>query len=223
MHWDQDLASRIDHTLLTPTATSEDVRRACEASTQFGFAALVVHPYYVPMVARELQSTPVRVCSVVAFPFGAENDTQKAAASQHLIDAGAGEIDVVMNIGAFLSGDEAMVSREIASVVKACRRGRVVLKLIIETAYLSGLQIERAARLGVDGGVDFVKTSTGYGPRGASVDDVQRIRRVTGDAAGVKASGGIRTRKFALELLAAGATRLGCSTSLELVRLDSQS
>lgn len=214
---DRQLAQKIDHTMLSPTATPDDIARACRETRDHGFAAVVVPPSYVPEAVRQLGGHSARVCSVVSFPFGFDDAETKASAARRLVDAGVDEIDVVMSIGRFLGGDADAVRREVDAVSAACA-GRALFKLIIETAYLSDEDIVRAAEIGVKGGVDFIKTSTGHAPRGATVRDIERIRSVCEGAVAIKAAGGIRTREQALALLAAGAHRIGSSTSVDLVR-----
>ena len=214
--WDHELAAMIDHTVLKPTASDEDIRLLCDEVKTYGFAAAVVPPCYVAQAVRHMEGSPIPVCSIVSFPLGSNSPAGKAEEAARLIDDGCREVDMVMNIGAFLSGHHDVTRDEVRRAAGACR-GRAILKLIIETAYLDGDAIKLAASIAVDGGVDVVKTSTGFGPRGASVEDVKLIKSVVHDGAGVKASGGIRTREFALALVEAGATRIGCSTSLDLI------
>lgn len=214
--WDERLARMIDHTVLKPTTSDDDVRRLCAEVKTYGFAAAVVPPCYVALAVREMAESPIPVCSIVSFPLGSNTPEGKADEASRLLDAGCGEVDMVMNVGAFLSGRHDVVKEEVGRVVTACR-GKAILKLIIETAYLDEEAVKLAAGIGAEGGVDFVKTSTGFGPRGASVEDVRLIKSVVQDRAEVKASGGIRTRAFALALVEAGATRIGSSTSLDLI------
>lgn len=216
--WDRDLASIIDHTILASSATENDVQRVCSEAIRYGFASAVVQPYYVSRAVELLRGAPVAVCSVVSFPFGADPVVEKAHAVEVLIRAGAGEIDMVMNVGAFLSGKLETVKEEMNLLGSLCGDD-VVSKIIIETANLDDKAIRTVCEMGVEAGIDFIKTSTGYAARGASVEDVKLIRSVVGERAGVKASGGVRTREFALKLVEAGATRIGCSRSLDLIRL----
>ncbi len=218
--WDKVLAAMIDHTVLGTTATDADIGSACAAAKLYGFAALVVSPYNVPRVVKELKGSGVRTCSVVSFPFGAHSPESKLDQARGLLEVGAEELDMVMNVGAFLSGEINTVRKEIACVASLCK-GRACFKLILETAYLDPAQLVLATEIGVEGGVDFVKTSTGFAPRGASVEDIRAMKRVVGDRVGIKAAGGIRTRQFALSLVREGATRIGCSASADVVSLDS--
>jgi deoxyribose-phosphate aldolase len=217
--WDEKLAAMIDHTILRSNTTDEDVKRLCDEACKYRFASAVVQPHYVPLASRLLEGTGVAVCSVISFPFGAHAPRDKALEGENLMKAGAHEIDMVMNVGAFLSRHFDVVKDEFNLICSMCR-GRVVAKIIIETAYLSREGIKKATAMGVEAGFDFIKTSTGYGPRGATVEDVVLMHSVAGDNAGIKASGGIRTRTFAKELVEAGATRLGCSDSLPLIALS---
>jgi deoxyribose-phosphate aldolase len=216
--WDAQLAAMIDHTLLKPEAAETDIVRLCQEAIAHRFAAVVVQPFYVPVAAGRLSGSGIPVCSVVAFPFGAHPPEQKALESRILLEAGAGEIDMVMNIGAFLSGNYDVIRAELDQVVSVCR-GTAVSKLIIETACLDREGIVRAAGMGCEAGFDFIKTSTGYASRGASLNDIELIRSAVGTRSGIKASGGIKTREGALELIKAGATRIGCSASLNIIAL----
>lgn len=217
--WDADLSRLIDHTLLSPSVVGADVESLCRDATVYGFAAVVVPPFYVPVAARLLTEERVAVCSVVSFPLGWHAPSDKALGARRLIEDGAGEIDIVMNVGAFLDGSEDVVVEETERVAEVCGE-TTILKVIIETACLDDEQIGRASRLVAEHGADFVKTSTGFGKRGATVADVELIKRATKGGVGIKAAGGIRTRDFALDLVAAGATRLGCSTSLDVICVE---
>lgn len=216
MNWDRTLAAAIDHTNLRADATDGDIEKACDEAIQYGFSSVVVQPFYLPMVVERLQGSPVKPCSVVSFPFGANMPLVKHEEARRLIGAGAIEIDAVMNIAAFRSGHHEFVEEEIKGLASVCRDG-TVFKLIIETAFLDEGQIIEAARLAMRFGADFVKTSTGFASRGATVGDIEGIKSVVGDRVGIKASGGIKTQHFARELLDAGATRLGCSASLDVI------
>ncbi|MDH3217111.1 MAG: deoxyribose-phosphate aldolase [Candidatus Krumholzibacteria bacterium] len=217
MNWDRLLATAIDHTVLKADATESDVRAACADSQKYGFASLVVSPYYLPLAVSLLENSPVRSCTVVSFPLGAQEPSAKVDDTTRLLDAGAREIDVVMNIGAFLSGEHQVLVDEIAGIAEVCTE-RAVFKLIIETAYLSKVQITQATNAAVANGANFVKTSTGYAKRGVTLDDIRIIKSAAHSRIGIKASGGIRTAEFAHALLEAGATRLGCSESVEVVQ-----
>jgi len=216
--WDKALASMIDHTLLKAEARDDDVSEACRQALHFGFASVVVFPSWISLAREELGDSGIAVCSVLSFPFGAELPGAKAAAAENLLKAGASEIDMVMNIGAFLSGRMRTVREELGLVRKSCGT-EAVIKLIIETAYLDSGGIKKAADMGVEAGFNFIKTSTGFASQGATIEDVGLISSVVGGRAGVKASGGIKTRSGALALVKAGATRLGCSSSISVVTI----
>jgi deoxyribose-phosphate aldolase len=212
---DKRLAGMIDHTILKSNATDADVERVCLETVRHGFAAAVVPPCFVRAAADLVEDRGPSVCSVVGFPFGWERIAEKMYEAETLINAGATEIDAVMNVGAFLSGDFDAVANEAMSL-RGLIAERAVFKLIIETAYLDEDGIRRAASIGAEARADFIKTSTGFAPRGGTPEDVRIIASVVGRDVGIKAAGGIRTRAQADELVAAGATRLGCSSSLDL-------
>jgi deoxyribose-phosphate aldolase len=217
--FDKSLASLIDHTMLSPGCTRADVKRVCDEARKYGFASVVVPPCYVPFAVEEMAGTTIHVCSVVSFPHGWDTPVGKREQTERLLEMGATEIDMVMNVSAFLSGRMDVVGKEVAVVRDICRSG-VILKVIIETAYLDKNQIVTAARLVVDAGTDFVKTSTGFAPRGATVEDIRVIKSAVGARVGIKAAGGIRSRERAISLVDAGATRLGCSASVDLIVRD---
>lgn len=209
---DRRLASVIDHTSLRPEASARDIERLCGEARRFGFFAACVNPAYVSLAARLLRGSGVRVCTVAGFPLGAGLSETKALEARRAVEQGADEVDMVMDIGALKSGDQARVSNDIRRV-RAATRGRT-LKVILETALLSRREKVRACLLARRAGADFVKTSTGFGPGGATAADVALLRASVGGRLGVKAAGGIRDRKTALDMLRAGATRLGTSASL---------
>jgi deoxyribose-phosphate aldolase len=211
-----ELNRLIDHTLLKPEASEDDIRRLCREAIEYELYSVCVNTHYVPLVARELASTGIRVCSVAGFPLGAMNSEVKAFEAHRAVEAGAHEIDMVMNVGAMKSGNFTFVAEDVARVVRACGSGRTV-KVIIEAALLADDEKVRACRLAEEGGAHFVKTSTGFGPPGATVRDVELMRSAVGGRLGVKASAGIRTAAFALELVRAGATRIGTSASVAIM------
>lgn len=217
--WDRTLARVIDHTVLGATVDEARVAGACVVARRYGFCTVVAPPEFLRVMVGKLGGSGVRVCTVVSFPSGEDRADAKADAARRLIERGADELDVVMNLEAFLEGRVDVVRDEIEQLVAACRR-RAVLKLIIETPKLNPDQITAAARLAADGGVDFVKTSTGTVEPGVTVEDVTRIRDAIGERARIKAAGGIRTAAQARELIAAGADRLGASASLEILGLS---
>ncbi len=213
--FDHDLASRIDHTLLRADAREEDVRRLCAEAVRYGFASVCVNSCWVPLVKRELTGSPVRTCTVIGFPLGAASTAAKAAETAEAARAGADELDMVINVGALKSGRQDTVKNDVAAVVAAAQ-GRLV-KVIIETCLLTDDEKKLACRLAVEAGAGYVKTSTGFASAGATEHDVTLMREVVGADVGVKASGGIRDRRVALRMLAAGATRVGASASVAIV------
>ncbi len=214
----RQIARYIDHTLLRPEATASQIRQLCAEAAQYGFAAVCVNPTWVRLCAELLGNTPVKVCTVVGFPLGATLPEVKAYETRRAIRLGAVEIDMVINIGALKSGDYALVERDIAGVVEACHEEGAHSKVIIEAALLADEEKVQACTLSKSAGADFVKTSTGFGPGGATVADVALMRRVVGPALGVKAAGGIRSFQEAEAMVRAGATRIGASASVRIVQ-----
>lgn len=211
------LASLIDHTLLSPTATAQDIDQLCEQAANFSTASVCVHPIWVAHAAKRLAGTAVKVCTVIGFPFGAQTPETKAFETRQAISNGAEEVDMVINQAAALSADKTALIADIRAVVSAAAEQQVVVKIILETAALTEQAKILACEAAVEAGADYVKTSTGFGPGGATVEDVQLLRHTVGDRLGVKASGGIRTRQDALAMLKAGATRLGASSTYAIV------
>jgi deoxyribose-phosphate aldolase len=221
----REFAKTVDHTLLKPDATEEDVRRLCREAAHYHFAAVCVLPCHVRPATRELRGTDVKVATVVSFPLGADTTVAKAAAVRDAIQGGASELDVVMNLSKFLSGEFAYVAEELASLngevsAVAMNNGLndAVLKVIVETGYLSDEMKRLAVQMVAASGADFVKTSTGFGPGGATTEDVALLREEAPEGLAIKASGGIRTLEEALDLLNAGASRLGASNSVAIMR-----
>jgi len=210
-----DTARYVDHTLLKPNATQEEIGKLCEEAKTFCFASVCVNPSYVSLSAQLLRGSGVKVCTVVGFPLGSSTPTVKAIEARDAIANGADEIDMVINIGALKSGNDMVVYDDIKAVRDATR-GRV-LKVILETSLLSNEEKVRACAASKKAGADFVKTSTGFGGGGATVEDVKLMRETVGPLMGVKASGGIRDAKIAHDMIAAGATRLGTSASIAIV------
>lgn len=211
------LASLIDHTLLRPEARRADIEKICEEALRFGFAAVCVHPAWAAVVAARLRGSTVRTATVAGFPYGATAPAIKQKEAELGLRCGAAEIDMVLNIGALRSGESERVTGDILGVVEVCHAGGAILKVILETCYLSEQEKILACRLAQQAGADFVKTSTGLGPSGASVADVRLMRRTVGPEMGVKAAGGIRTLADALAMLGAGATRLGTSAGVKIM------
>ena len=210
-----DAARYVDHTLLKPNATQEEVAKLCEEARQFCFASVCINPSYVALAAQYLRGSGVKVCTVVGFPLGSTTPTVKAIEARDAMANGADEIDMVINIGALKSGNDALVYDDIKAVREATR-GKV-LKVILETSLLSNEEKVRACAASKKAGADFVKTSTGFGGGGATVEDIKLMRETVGPLMGVKASGGIRDAKAAHDMIAAGATRLGTSASVAIV------
>lgn len=212
------IASWIDHTLLKPDATAEQIKALCVEAREHRFATVCINPSYVPLAAGLLQSTQVGVCSVVSFPLGAHLPTHKAAETRLVIEAGATEIDMVMNIGAMKGGAYELVYEDVKAVAETCHQRGVKLKVILEMCYLNQREKIIGCLISQQAGADFVKTSTGFGAGGATVEDVALMRRVVGMEMGVKAAGGIRTFKDALAMISAGANRLGASAGISILQ-----
>lgn len=209
------LAAMIDHTLLKPDATEEQVRKLCEEALTYQFASVCVNAHWVKKASEWLQGSAVKVCTVVGFPLGATTKETKAFETRQAIKNGASEIDMVLNIGALKSGDENTVKDDIAAVVEAA--DGYLVKVILETGLLSEDEIVKACQLAKEAGAHFVKTSTGFGYGGATVEHVQLMRKTVGDQVGVKASGGIRDGETARKMIEAGANRIGASSSVAIV------
>jgi deoxyribose-phosphate aldolase len=211
------IASMIDHTILKPEATRDDVIKICREAREYQFASVCVNPYWVPLVRAELHGSSVKVCTVVGFPLGATSTEAKVAETLSALRAGAQEIDMVINVGALRSGEHEAVKLDIQEVVKVAHAAGAIVKVILETALLDDNQKAVACTLAKLAGADFVKTSTGFGPSGATAHDVALMRQVVGPDMGVKASGGIRTLSDFRAMTAAGATRIGASASVKIV------
>lgn len=212
-----NLAGIIDHTILKPEATAADIQRVCAEARKHGFASVCVNPYWVSLAAFELRGSAVKVCTVVGFPLGANITETKMAETVAAIRVGANEIDMVMNIGAMRSSNEIAVRNDIRAVVEVAHRGGALVKVILETALLSDDQKVAACRIAKQAGAEFVKTSTGFGPGGATAADIRLMRETVGPDMGVKASGGIRTLEDLRSMVAAGASRIGASASVAIV------
>jgi deoxyribose-phosphate aldolase len=212
------VAALIDHTLLRPDASREDIETLCREAIEFGFATVCVNPAWVATCAARLHGTPVRVCAVVGFPLGATTPDVKQYETRRVIADGAREVDMVLNLGAVKSGDLDLVARDLEAVTRPCRDAGVTIKVIIEAACLTDDEKVTACTLAKRAGADFVKTSTGFGPGGATVADVALMRRVVGPAMGVKAAGGIGNLDALKAMVAAGATRIGASAGVRIVR-----
>jgi deoxyribose-phosphate aldolase len=207
-----DIAKYIDYTLLKATATPADIEKLCKEALEYGFYSVCVNSGYVPLAAEQLKGSKVNLCTVVGFPLGAMSTQAKLYETSVALSQGAQEIDMVLNVGLFLSGNVAKVLDEIALLKQ--ETGDRVLKVIIETCYLNDDQKRLASQVCVDAGADFVKTSTGFGTGGATLADVQLIQEVVGDRAKIKASGGIRDKQTALQYISLGVDRIGASAIL---------
>jgi len=214
------VAQKIDLAVLRPDATESDVLKGCEQAKFWGVKSLVVLPCWLELVVRELEGSEVVPSTVIAFPFGAETTEVKAATAKWAVQIGAGELDMVMAIGQFKSGNHDYVRRDIEAVVEAAKgiRSDVIVKVIIETGYLTDEEKQVAAQVVEVAGADFVKTSTGFGPKGATVEDVKLLKQSVSERVKVKAAGGIRTWQQAHALLLAGADRLGTSSAAEILK-----
>jgi deoxyribose-phosphate aldolase len=213
-----DVAKYIDHTLLKPDATREEIEKLCEEARAFNFASVCVNPTWVKECAFALHGSPVKVCTVVGFPLGATLADVKAYETRRAIFDGATEIDMVINIGALKSGADATVKRDIQAVVEAAHEACAIVKTIIEAALLTDEEKVRACLLAKEAGADFVKTSTGFSKGGATVADIELMRRTVGSDVGVKAAGGVKDLASAREMIAAGATRIGASAGVKIVQ-----
>lgn len=211
------LGAAIDHTLLKPDATAGEIDALCDEALTHQFASVCVNGSWVKRCAEILQGSGVLVCTVVGFPLGASVPEVKAYEARRAIEDGACEVDMVINVGALKSGDDAFVRRDIASLAEVCHRLGARLKVILETCLLTDEEKVRACRLSKEAGADFVKTSTGFSKGGATLEDVALMRRTVGPSMGVKASGGVRDQEAAKAMLAAGATRIGASASVAIV------
>jgi deoxyribose-phosphate aldolase len=213
----EDLNIYIEHTNLKPDATHQDIIRLCEEAVEHKFYGVCVSPYHVQLAKKTIKKAPVKIITVVGFPFGYNTVASKVEETKKAIIGGADEVDVVMNIAAFKSGDDATVLNDLQAVIMACHLQNKVAKVIIETALLSKTEIEKACRLCVDSEADFVKTSTGFASSGAKLEDIELIRKILPAKIKIKASGGIKDHETAVAMLNAGAARLGTSASIAIV------
>jgi deoxyribose-phosphate aldolase len=214
-----DVAQLIDHTILRPDTTRSDIEQLCKEARQYKFYSVCVNPTWVSLAKRLLDGSGVKVCCVVGFPLGAQPPESKAMEARAAIRAGAKEIDMVINVGALKSGDNDLVLRDIRAVVEACRDGSAKCKVILETALLTNEEKSRACEIAVKARADFVKTSTGFSSGGATVEDVALMSRIVRDKKlGVKASGGVRSLADLMKMVAAGATRIGTSNGVKIVK-----
>ena len=213
-----EVAGMIDHTLLKPDASQEQIAQLCYEARKLGFAAVCVNPTNVKLCSQLLRGSTVHVCTVVGFPLGATPPEVKAYEAQQAMDDGATEVDMVINIGALKSKDYTLVEKDIATVARTCHAGGAILKVIIEAALLTDEEKVIACQLAKAAGAEYVKTSTGFGPGGATVHDVELMRRAVGPEMGIKAAGGIRSYEDVKSMVAAGATRIGASAGVKILQ-----
>jgi len=211
-----DIAGLIDQTLLRPDATCADIERLCEEALQFGFYSVCIHPCFIRMAKEFLRGSTVKVTTVIGFPLGMTLTEVKVYEAMNASFLGADELDIVINIGALKSGERGVVKKDISNVIMATKG--LIHKAIIETCYLNENEKRTAVEIALDAGSEFIKTSTGFGPHGARVRDIRLIKGIARDAAGIKAAGGIRTTRQALDMLMAGATRIGTSAGVKIVK-----
>lgn len=214
----REVARYIDHTLLKPDATRDEILKVCEEGVRFGFASVCINPIWVRDAACALRGSGVKVCTVIGFPLGANEPDTKAYEARRAIFDGASELDMVINIGALKSGDHDLVSRDIRGVVQVAHEVGYICKVIIETALLTDDEKVSACLIAKEAGADFVKTSTGFSKGGATAADVALMRRAVGGQMGIKASGGVRDLKQAQEMIHAGATRIGASVGVKIIQ-----
>ena len=215
---DLKLAKLIDHTLLKPDATQQEIAQLCFEARKYGFASVCINPSWVPLCAQLLKDSPVKVCTVIGFPLGATAPEVKAFEAENAIRQGATEIDMVINIGALKARDLEVVAKDIRGVVNASHSRGAIVKVIIETVLLNDEEKTIACLLSKEAGADFVKTSTGFAGGGATVNDIALMRRTVGPEMGVKASGGVKTFEDAEKMIKAGATRIGASAGVKIIQ-----
>ncbi|HYM61362.1 MAG TPA: deoxyribose-phosphate aldolase [Thermoanaerobaculia bacterium] len=217
------LVKLIDHTLLKPEAVADDIVKLCEEAKRYGFYSVCVNSTWAAKAKSLLRGTPVKVCCVVGFPLGASSPEIKILEARRALREGAQEIDMVINIGALKGKDDLLVARDIRGVVEACQESHARSKVILETALLTDEEKIRGCQLAMKAGADFVKTSTGFSKAGATVEDIALMARtVAPRKLGVKASGGVRTYADVVKMVQAGATRVGCSSSVKIVEEATQ-
>lgn len=214
----REVARYIDHTLLKPDATRDEILKVCEEGVRYGFASVCINPIWVREAACALRGSGVKVCTVIGFPLGANAPDTKSYEARRAIFDGASELDMVINVGALKSGDHDLVSRDIRGIVEVAHEVGYICKVIIETALLSDDEKVSACLIAKEAGADFVKTSTGFSTGGATAADVALMRRAVGGQMGVKASGGVRDLKQAQEMMRAGATRIGASVGVKIIQ-----
>lgn len=213
----KNIAGTIDHTLLKPESTETEIISICTEAKEYNFATVCINPYWVPVAVRELEDSAVGITTVIGFPLGATSTFVKAVETRDAIAAGATEVDMVLNVGALKSGDELAVYHDIKAVVQATS-DQVAVKVILETGLLTDAEKVRGCELAKEAGADFVKTSTGFGPGVATIEDIRLMRQTVGPNLGVKASGGVRDATTAHAMIEAGATRIGASAGIAIVK-----
>jgi len=214
----REVARYIDHTLLKPDATRDEILKVCEEGVRYGFASVCINPIWVREAACALRGSGVKVCTVIGFPLGANAPDTKSYEARRAVFDGASELDMVINVGALKSGDHDLVSRDIRGIVEVAHEVGYICKVIIETALLTDDEKVSACLIAREAGADFVKTSTGFSTGGATAADVALMRRAVGGQMGVKASGGVRDLKQAQEMISAGATRIGASVGVKIIQ-----
>lgn len=221
-----ELAKMIDHTILKANATQSDIEKLCEEAKEYNFASVCVNPYWVPLASDLLKNSTVKVCTVIGFPLGATSSESKASETEIAILQGADEVDMVINVGAMKNNQTDIVEKDILSVVNSARKTgkaqnkNITVKVILETCYLTKDEIKNACLCAKNAGADFVKTSTGFGTGGATVEDVKLMKETVGSSMEVKASGGIRDYETAIKMIEAGATRLGTSSGKKILEKE---
>jgi deoxyribose-phosphate aldolase len=217
-----ELAKMIDHTILKANATQNDIEKLCEEAKKYNFASVCVNPYWVPLTSALLKNSTVKVCTVIGFPLGATSSESKAYETEIAILQGADEVDMVINVGAMKNDKTDIVENDILSVVNSARKTgksqnkNIIVKVILETCYLTKDEIKKACICAKNAGADFVKTSTGFGTGGATVEDVALMKKTVGETMQVKASGGIRDYDTAIKMIEAGASRIGTSSGIAI-------
>ncbi len=219
---DPSIAKMIDHTLLKPDATPDQIAQLCYEARKYEFASVCVNPTHVKLCAELLRGSPVLVCTVIGFPLGATSTEVKVFETETALRDGAGEIDMVINIGALKARDYDLVSKDINGVVRMSHASGALVKVIIETSLLTDKEKEIASLLAKEAGADYVKTSTGFSSGGATAEDIALMRRAVGPEMGIKASGGVRTYEDAQRMIFAGATRIGASAGVKIVQVESE-
>lgn len=217
-----ELAKMIDHTILKANATQNDIEKLCEEAKKYNFASVCVNPYWVPLTSALLKNSTVKVCTVIGFPLGATSSESKAYETEIAILQGADEVDMVINVGAMKNDKTDIVENDILAVVNSARKTgksqnkNIIVKVILETCYLTKDEIKKACICAKNAGADFVKTSTGFGTGGATVEDVALMKKTVGETMQVKASGGIRDYDTAIKMIEAGASRIGTSSGIAI-------